>query len=125
MQHVGPNLISTPGIEQNLLATYGKSHSRNMNITEGNPMTQDIAQGQLVDTITILGKPAKVYAYCDPASNAKCTVKDIGSVGGHIEVTLPASAGLRETIVRVETIQPTPIAGQQLIKVAQGLRPVK
>jgi len=124
-QHVGPNLVTSPGVEQNLLATYGKSHARNMNITEGNPMTQDIAQGAQVGTVNVLGRTAKVYAYCDPASSAKCTVKDIGTWGGHIEVTLPAATGLRETIVRVETIQPKPISGQQLIKVAQGLKPVQ
>lgn len=126
LQHVGPNLMSSQaGAEQNMLATYGKGNGRNIDITEGNPMNSDIAQGPLVKTVTIQGRAAKVYAYCDPTSNATCTLNDIGKFGGHIEVTLPAKAGLRETIVRVETIQPKPISGQQLIKVAQSLQPVQ
>jgi len=124
-QHVGPNLMTTAGVDQNLLATFGKGNGRNMSISEGNPMTQDISPGQVVQTLTIQGQPAKVYAYCDPASNAKCTLKDVGKWGGHLTVTLPAGTGLRETIVQVETIQPKPISAQQLIQVAQGLKPVK
>lgn len=122
-QHIGPNLFTEQGVDQNLLAVYGKTHGRNVNITEGNPMTQDIGQGQLVKTITIQGRDAKVYAYCDPASSDPCTLRDIGTVGGHIDVTLPAASGLRETRVWVETIQPRPITGKQLIKVARGLQP--
>ncbi|MFM8352707.1 MAG: hypothetical protein ACKN9D_16780 [Actinomycetales bacterium] len=126
LQHVGPNLMSSQaGAEQNMLATYGKGNGRNIDITEGNPLNSDIGQGPLVKTITIQGRAAKVYAYCDPASNAPCSLNDIGKVGGHIQVTLPAKAGLRETIVQVETIQPNPISGQQLIKVAQSLQPVQ
>ncbi len=126
LQHLGPNLMSSQaGAEQNMLAAYGKGNGRNMDITEGNPMNSDIAQGPLVKTVTIQGRAAKVYAYCDPASNAPCSLNDVGKFGGHIEVTLPAKPGLRETIVRIETIQPKPISGQQLIKVAQSLQPLQ
>jgi len=124
-KHVGPNMWHEEGVDQNMLALFGKNHGRNLNITEGNPMTSDIGQGELVRTFKIQGRTANVYAYCDPASTAKCTLADIGRLGGHIDVTLPAaSPSLRETRVWVETIQPKPISGQQLIKVAKGLKPV-
>lgn len=123
VKHIGSSLMSEPGVDQNLLAIYGKTHGRNVSITEGNPMTQDIGQGQLVKTVKVQGRDAKVYAYCDPASSDPCSLKDIGKVGGHIDMTLPAGPGLRETRVWVETIQPRPINGNQLIKVARGLRP--
>lgn len=122
VKHIGSSLMSEPGVDQNLLAIYGKTHGKNVNITEGNPMTSDIGQGQLVKTVTIQGRDAKVYAYCDPESSDPCTLKDIKTVGGHIDMTLPAGEGLRETRVWVETIQPKPITGKQLIKVARGLR---
>ena len=124
-QHVGPNLVGDPGVEQNLFALFGKKHSRNMNITEGNPMSSNIGVGALVKTTKIQGQTAKIYAYCDPASTKKCTLADISKVGGHIDVTLPAATGLRDTRVWVETIGPKAISGQQLIKVAQGLKPVQ
>lgn len=124
-QHVGPNLAGDPGVEQNLFATFGKKNGRNLNITEGNPMSSDIGVGRLVKTLKIQGQTAKVYAYCDPDTAKKCTIADISKVGGHIDVTLPAAANLRDTRVWVETIQPSPISGQQLIKVAQGLKPVQ
>lgn len=123
-QHVGPNLAGEPGVDQNLLAVFGKKNGRNLNITEGNPMTSDIGVGELVKTVKIQGRDAKVYAYCDPESTKKCTLADIGKVGGHVDVTLPAGANLRDTRVWVETIQPSPISGKQLIKVAKGLQPV-
>ena len=124
-RHVGPNLFTDPGVDQNLAAIYGKTNGRNVNITEGNPMSSDIGVGRLVKTLKIQGRTAKVYAYCDEASTAKCTLADIGKVGGHVDVTLPAaSSALRDTRVWVETIRPTPISGQQLIKVAKGLKPV-
>ncbi len=124
-QHVGPNLVpAAPGVEQNLFALYGKKHGRNLNITEGNPMTSDIGVGELVKTTKVNGQTAKVYAYCDPESTKKCSLADISKVGGHVDVTLPAGPNLRETRVWVETIGPKAISGQQLIKVAQGLQPV-
>ncbi len=123
-QHVGPNLAGAPGIEQNLLALYGKKHGRNMNITEGNPMSSDIGVGELVKTTTIQGRTAKVYAYCDPESKKKCTLACVSKYGGHVDVTLPGGPGLRDTRVWVETVGPEAISGQQLIKVAQGLKPV-
>lgn len=123
-QHVGPNLAGAPGVEENLFALFGKKHGRNMNITEGNPMSSDIGVGELVKTTKIQGQTAKVYAYCDPESTKKCTLADISKVGGHVDVTLPAGPGLRDTRVWVETVGPKAISGQQLIKVAQGLKPV-
>lgn len=124
VKHVGPNLAGDPSVEENVSAVYGKTHGRNVNITEGNPMSSDIGVGRLVKTMKIQGQTAKVYAYCDPESTAKCTLADIGKVGGHIDMTLPGAPSLRDTRIWVETIQPTPISGQQLIKVAQGLKPV-
>lgn len=124
-QHVGPNMWGEPGVDQNLLAVFGKKNGRNLDITEGNPMTSDIGVGALVKTVKIQGRDAKVYAYCDPESTKKCTLADVGRYGGHIDVTLPAASGLRDTRVWLETIQPAPISGQQLIKVAQGLKPVQ
>ncbi len=124
-QHVGPNLSAETGVDQNLFAVYGKKNGRSVYITEGNPMTSDIGQGALVKTLKIQGRDAKVYAYCDPASAKKCTLADVGKVGGHVDVTLPGGPNLRDTRVWVETISPKPISGQQLIKIAQGLTPVQ
>lgn len=123
--HVGPNLVTTPGKEQNLLAQYGKRNGRDFSITEGNPITQDIGVGQLVKTVTVQGRPAKLYAYCDPASSAPCNLGSIAKFGGHLEVTLPAAANLRETVVQIETIVPKPISGQQLVQIAEGLKPTQ
>lgn len=125
VRHVGPNLATVTGVEQNLTAIFGKRNGRNFSITEGNPMGEDIAVGRLVKTVTVQGRQAQVFAYCDPASNAPCTMGSIAKVGGHLTVTLPAAPNLRETIVWVETIQSRPIAGEQLIKIAQGLKPVQ
>lgn len=111
--------------DANLLAQFGKGNGRNFSIWEGNPMGMDIGQGALVGTATVMGRTAKVYAYCDPASPKKCTMGDVSRFGGHLEVTLPAALGLRETIVWIETIGKKPIAGQQLITIAKGLTPVQ
>jgi len=110
--------------EANLSAAYGKKNGRNFRIQEGNPMTTDIGQGALVSTQQVQGRTAKIYAYCDPASTKKCTMADISKVGGHLDVTLPAAAGLRETRIWVETIQPAPISGQQLVSIAKSLQRV-
>jgi len=124
-RHVGPNLMTATGVEQNLSAVFGKRNQRNFAITEGNPMSQDIGVGRLVKTVTVQGRKAQLYAYCDPSSSAPCTMGSIAKVGGHLTVTLPGSQSLRETIVWVETIQPKPIAGEQLVKIAEGLKPVQ
>jgi len=123
-QHVGPNLVpAAPGVEQNLLAVFGKKGGRTFNITEGNPMTSDIGEAYLVRTVTVQGQRAKIYAYCYPAPDESCTFKDIARKGGYLDVTLPAGPNLRETRVWVET-HSKPITGKQLIRIARGLRTV-
>lgn len=123
-RHVGPNLAGAPGVEQNLYAEFGKNNGRNFTIYEGNPMSSDIGAGGLVTKLTIQGQPATLVGYCPPSNNWTCTKADVGKYGGHIEVTLPAKAGLRPTKVWVETVGPKAISAQQLIKVAQGLKPL-
>lgn len=122
---VGPMPATATGVETNVSAEFGKKNGRNFRIQEGNPMSTDIAQGALVSTQTVQGAQAKIYAYCDPGSTKKCTLADVSKVGGHLDVTLPAAAGLRETRVWVETIGPKPISGQQLVKIAKGLKPLQ
>lgn len=124
-QHVGPNMFTTAGVDQNLFAQYGPRHGRDFDIIEGNPLSQDIGVGRLVKTVQVQGRQAKIYAYCDPTSSAPCNMGSISKVGGHLIVTLPAAANLRETIVTIETIVPKPLSGQQLVQIAQGLKPVQ
>lgn len=124
-RRVGPMPATATGVETNVSAEFGKRNGRNMRIQEGNPMSTDIAQGALVSTQTVQGRQAKVYAYCDPASTKKCTMADIAKVGGHLDVTLPAAAGLRDTRVWIETTGPKAISGQQLVTIARGLRPLQ
>jgi hypothetical protein len=124
-RHVGGNTAGAPGVEENLVASFGTKKGPNITITEGNPMSSDIGTGRLVKSLTVQGHPAKVFAYCDPASTAACTIADVAKAGGYVQVMLPAAKGLRRTNVWVETSVPKPVSGNVLIKVAEGLRPVQ
>lgn len=121
---VGGNAATAPGIEQNLVATYGKANGRAFTIYEGNPLGSDPGMAVPVLSTTVQGKAATVYAFCDPAVPKRCKAADVGKVGGYLKVTLPAAKGLRPTVVVVETDGPQPIAAQQLVQVARGLQPI-
>lgn len=60
----------------------------------------------------------------DPASSAPCTKSDVRKCGGHLRVTLPAGADLRNTQIVIESIGKNPLSYQQLITVAKSLTPV-
>jgi hypothetical protein len=123
-QHVGSNLYCAQGVEQNLLAAFGKRSGRSFTITEGNPMCSDIGVGKPVLRANINGAPATVFAYCDPASSKRCTTADVIKSGGHLAVTLPGANGLRPTQVWIETIGAKHLSAQQLVRIARGLEPV-
>ncbi len=124
-QHIGGNDLCPKGTEENLLASYGKRSGRQFTIWEGNPMCSDIGVGQTVLTTMINGAKATVVAYCDPASNAPCNQGSVNKYGGHLDVTLPAAPGLRETRVWIETYSSNNLSAQQLVQIAKSLTPVK
>lgn len=124
LQHAGGNTLCPEGTEQNLLAVYGTRATRQFTITEGNPMCSDIGVGQVVQRLTVHGARAEVVAYCDPRGQRKCTKADVARVGGHVAVTLPATAGLRPTIVWVETFSAHNLTAKQLVRIARSLVPV-
>lgn len=121
---VGGNTATAPGIEQNLVAVYGKANGRNFTLYEGNPLGSDPGMATPILSTTVLGKAATVYAFCDPASTRRCKAADVSKVGGYLRVTLPAAKGLRPTVVVIETDGPKPIAAQQLVQIARGLQPL-
>lgn len=120
---VGPNLAGAPGIEQNLFAKFGTSKGKHFFINEGNPPSSDVGEATLVAQTTVQGQAAKIYAFCDPATKKKCTQQDVAKVGGYLDVTLPAAPNLRPTIVWVESTGG--ITAKQLIRIANGLKPVQ
>lgn len=122
-RHIGGNDLCPSGTEQNLTAQYGKGSTRNFTIFEGNPMCFDIGLGKTVMTTKVKGAKAVVQAYCDPSSTAKCTRADVLRFGGHLEVTLPATPGLRPTRIFIETYGNKNISAQQLVQIARGLQP--
>jgi hypothetical protein len=123
-RHIGGNDLCPQGTEENITARYGKSNSRQFTITEGNPMCFDIGIGETVLTTRIGNARVTVQAYCDPTSSKKCTQADVIRHGGHLEVTLPGVAGLRETRVWIETYGVKNLSAQQLLRIARGLKPV-
>ncbi len=122
--HIGGNDLCPQGTEENVTARYGKSNDRQFTITEGNPMCFDIGVGKTVLTTTIGNAKVVVQAYCDPASQKKCTRADVIRKGGHLEVTLPGTAGLKDTRVWIETYGVKNLSAQQLVQIAKGLQPV-
>jgi hypothetical protein len=122
--HIGGNDLCQAGTEENVSSRYGKSNGRQFMITEGNPMCSDIGIGQTVLTTNIGGAKAVVQAYCDPASKKKCTQADVVRFGGHLEVTLPGTTGLRSTRIWIETFGAKNLTAQQLVRIAKGLKPV-
>lgn len=123
MSKGGSNAVCPPGTEANLSVSYGKHRGRNFTVSEGNPMCWDIGVGQKVLTTTINGARAVVYAYCDPASSAKCDASSVHKYGGHLAVTMPAASGLRPTTVWIETTSANNLSAQQLVQIAKGLKP--
>jgi hypothetical protein len=122
--HIGGNDLCPKGTEENVTARYGKSNSRQFTISEGNPMCFDIGIGATVLTTTIGNAKVVVQAYCNPASPKKCTKADVIRHGGHLEVTLPGTAGLRDTRIWIETYGVKNLSAQQLVNIARGLKPV-
>jgi hypothetical protein len=123
-QHVGANLYCAQGVEQNLLAKFGKRSGRSFTIQEGNPMCSDIGVGAPVLRANVNGSSATVYAYCDPASQRRCTAADVRKFGGYLSVQLPGVNGLRPTQIWIETFSARNLSAQQLVNVARGLEPV-
>ena len=124
LQHAGGNSACPEGVEENLLATYGKASRYKVSITEGNPMCSDIGVGQTVLTTTVRGAKATVVAYCDPESTAPCTRADVRRFGGHLQVALPAAQGLRPTTVWIETFGTRNLSAAQLVRIARSMAPV-
>lgn len=124
-QHIGGNDLCPQGTEENLVAIYGKRSGRQFTIWEGNPMCSDIGVGQTVLTTTVDGAQATVVAYCDPTSKAPCNQASVKKFGGHLDVTLPAAKGLRETRVWIETYGANNLSAQQLVQIAKSLNPVQ
>ena len=123
-QHIGGNDLCSAGTEENLLATYGRKSAKHFTITEGNPICSNIGQGSVVLKAKFNGVMLVMQAYCDPASKQKCTRSDVKRQGGHVQVHLPAAAGLRPTAVWIETFGAKNLSGAQLIRIAKGLTPV-
>ena len=121
---VGGNTATAPGMEENLVAAYGKANGRNFTIYEGNPLGSDPGAAIPVLSTTVQGKAATVFAFCDPAQAKRCKSADVGKVGGYLKVTLAAAKGLRPTVVVIETDGSKPIAAQQLVRIAKGLQPI-
>lgn len=124
VRSVGGNPATAPGIEENLVASYGKANGRGFTIYEGNPLGSDPGMAVPVLSTTVQGRAATVYAFCDPGAGRGCKAADVGAVGGYLRVTLPAAKGLRPTVVVIETDGPRPIAAQQLVQIARGLQPI-
>jgi len=122
-QFVGANNWCPPGVEQNMLAKFGKRSQRSFSIFEGNPMCSDIGNGQVVLTTNVNGSRATVTAYCDPASRTPCKTSDVIKFGGHLEVTLPGVNGLKPTRIWIETYSKKNLSAQQLVQIARGLQP--
>lgn len=120
---VGGNDNCRPGVDENLLAKFGKRNGRGFAIYEGNPMCSDIGVGQKVLTANINGSTAVVVAYCDPASRKPCKSSDVMKFGGHLEVTLPGVNGLQSTRIWIETYSKKNLSAQQLVQIARGLSP--
>jgi len=110
------------GTDQSLLVAYGKKSTAHFTVTEGKPMCADIGEGTTVLTTTVKGAKAVVVAYCDPAK--ACTKADVKKYGGNLNVTLPAVKPLSSTIVWVETTGKHALTANQLVLIAQSMRPV-
>lgn len=127
VRSVGGNAATAPGIEENLVASFGKRNGRNVTIYEGNPLGSDPGYGKLVMTATVQGAKASVYAFCDPATPSawrSCSPASVSKVGGYLLVTLPAAKGLRPTSVQLETDGPKALSAQQLVQIARGMQPI-
>jgi hypothetical protein len=122
-QFVGANQWCQKGVEQNLLAKFGKRNQRSFSIYEGNPMCSDIGNGQVVLTANVNGSRATVIAYCDPASPTPCKTSDVLKFGGRLNVMLPGVNGLKPTQIWIETYGKKNLSAQQLVQVARGLQP--
>ncbi len=112
------------GTEQNLAVSYGKKGSLQFEVTEGNPMCADIGTGPTVLVAKIHGATAVVKAYCDPSKIKVCTKADVLKYGGQLSVTLPATKGLRNTVVWIETKGKQKLSANQLVHVARSMKPV-
>ena len=109
--------------EQPLLVRYAGG-KREFTIAEGNPMCSDIGNGQTVATIKLGTATGTVQAYCPQPVTKSCTLASVGRYGGHVDITAPALKGLRATRIWVETLAGHAISGQQLVRVATGMKPV-
>jgi len=110
--------------EEAFVSQYGNSKGRQFSIVEGNPICRDSGYGQVVYTTTIKGAKATVSAYCPPPGNG-CSIKDVTKYGGQLMVVLPAGNSLlRPTQVWIETLKGHAIGGNELVKIAQRMRPI-
>jgi hypothetical protein len=110
--------------EESFDTVYGSSKGRQFSITEGNPICRDIGQGRTVYTTTIKGAKASIEAYCpEPANN--CSAKDVAKWGGHLSVIFPSGGnGLRPTQIWIETLKGHAVGANELVKIAQRMRPI-
>lgn len=121
---VGGNTATAPGIEENLVAVYGKPRGRTITVYEGNPIGSDAGAAVPVMSTTVQGKAATVYAFCLLGQPRACKAADVSKVGGYLKVTLPAVRGLRPTDIVIETDGPKAVSAQQLVQVARSMQPI-
>ena len=114
------------GIDEPLLATYGKKTGTMFTIEEGDLRScSDIGNGPTVYSFELRGQKAVLVAYCDPSTVTMCKKGDVAKFGGHIEVTLPASSGLRPTTTWIETGGGRRnLTWRQMVAIARSLHPV-
>jgi len=118
-----PNWCSAgSNAEQNLSANYSKGNRPRFSISEANPLCFDFAVGPTVGTVKVMGRTAVITAYCPPPGHG-CSRNDVFTYGGKLRVKLPATKGLRETDLVIET-PAKGLTASQLEIVAQSLRPV-
>jgi hypothetical protein len=108
-----------------LWANYGEKNGKNFDLIQGNPMCIDIGNGAVVLESKLNGATLFLVAYCDPELQQKCTIADVKRSGGNATVQMPSVAGLRPTIVQIETFgAKNNLSGAQLVRIAKGLIPV-
>lgn len=112
------------GTEANLTVGYGTSSKRMFTIDEAGDWCHDIGVGYTVLTTTIQGAQATVVAYCDPSQASNPKTSDVKKCGGHLSMTLPGKAPLKATQIRIETFSKNNLTAQELVKIANSLKPV-
>ena len=115
-----------PGKEEWIYLKYGGS-KRYIEIMEtmGGVKCSNPGLSKYLRTVVVNGAKAKVYVYCDPtkpASYKKCTVLDIGRVGGYLMFMTKAVKPFKKTEIQVQGIGG--VTYLQLLAIARGLKRV-